>query len=289
MSATVPPGTSGQHTADTGIDTSVPSVARIYDYALGGKDNFQVDREAAQELLQIAPEALLFARENRAFLQRAVRFLAEECGIRQFIDNGSGLPTENNVHQIAQRYQPDSKVVYIDNDPVVLAYGRALLSDDNTTVVCSDLTDPDELLDSEELQWLIDLDEPVAVLYVSVLHCIPDEMEPQRIVSRMLERVPSGSYLLLSHIVADDDAVAAEFTKKMTERTSWGRVRKPEEVTAYFTGLELIEPGLVNVVDWRPDPQAQAWTVGDSPFGEYPADPTGGRKMWELGGIARKP
>lgn len=280
--------TPGPHSTD--VDTTVPSVARIYDYAIGGKDNFQVDREVAQELVRAVPEALLFARENRAFLGRAVRYLAAECGIRQFIDNGSGLPTEHNVHQIAQRADPDARVLYIDNDPVVLAYGRALLADNgNTTVVRADMTRPTEILADQRTDRLIDAGTPAALLYISVLHCIPDEAEPGEVVARLLEAVPSGSYLVLSHIVSDDDAVAAHFTELMTSRTNWGRVRTPTEVARFFEGLDLVEPGLVDVVDWRPDPGEQAWPVESSPFGEFPADPAGPKTLWELGGIARKP
>lgn len=289
MDTPVPPGSGRTPTSDE-IDTAVPSVARIYDYALGGKDNFQVDRELARELTREVPEALLFARENRAFLRRSVRYLAAECGIRQFIDNGSGLPTSDNVHQVAQRHQPDARVVYIDNDPVVLAYGRALLDeDDRTTVLRADMTRPEDFLGDPQVGKLIDFDEPVAVLYVSVLHCIPDDAGPAEVVARLLDAVPSGSYLLLSHIVSEDDDVAARFTEQMTGRTNWGRVRRPEEVARFVEGMDLVPPGLVNVVDWHPDPDEQAWPVLGSPFGEYPADPAAPRVMWELGGIARKP
>lgn len=271
------------------VDTSVPSVARIYDYAIGGKDNFEIDRAVAHQLVDVVPEALLFARENRSFLQRAVRYLSEECGVRQFVDNGSGLPTEDNVHQIAQRYQPDSRVVYVDRDPAVLAYGRALLADNgNTEVVHGDMTDVDGVLAGESTRRLIDLTQPVAVLYVSVLHCIPDSAGPGDVVARLLDQVPSGSYLLLSHIVSDDAVVAEEFTTLMTTRTDWGRVRTPQEVTGLFEGLELVEPGLVDVVDWRPDADQQAWSY-ESPFGEFPRPPVQNKKLWELGGIARKP
>ncbi|MGP4015906.1 SAM-dependent methyltransferase [Saccharopolyspora sp. 5N708] len=272
------------------VDPTVPSVARIYDYAIGGKDNFKVDRDVAQALVAQVPEALLFARENRSFLRRAVRFLAAECGIRQFIDNGSGLPTADNVHQIAQRSEPDARVVYVDNDPVVLAYGRALLAEDgNTAVLHADMTAPVEIVADDRTQQLIDFTERTAVLYVSVLHCIPDDAAPAEVVARMLDAVPSGSYLVLSHIVSDDAAAAARFTEFMTSTTTWGRVRSPQEVAELFDGLELLEPGLVDVVDWRPDAAEPVWSVTDSPFGEFPPDPVGPKTLWELGGIARKP
>lgn len=287
------PGTPSSEHAGTGgaaVDPTVPSVARIYDYAIGGKDNFKVDRDAAQAIVAEVPEALLFARENRSFLRRAVRFLAAECGIRQFIDNGSGLPTADNVHQIAQRCEPGARVVYVDNDPVVLAYGRALLADDgNTAVLQADLALPERIIADARTRQLIDFTEPTAVLYVSVLHCIPDEAAPGEAVARMLDAVPSGSYLVLSHIVSEDREAAARFTEFMTSSTTWGRVRSPQEVAEIFDGLELLEPGLVDVVDWRPDPEEPVWSVTDSPFGEFPVDPVGPKKLWELGGIARKP
>ncbi|QUH02230.1 SAM-dependent methyltransferase [Saccharopolyspora erythraea] len=287
-----PETSSSQHSGPPGtaVDHSVPSVARIYDYAIGGKDNFKVDRDVAQALVAEVPEALLFARENRSFLRRAVRFLAAECGVRQFIDNGSGLPTADNVHQIAQRCEAGARVVYIDNDPVVLAYGRALLADDgNTAVLQADMTAPDKIIADARTRQLIDFTEQTAVLYVSVLHCVPDEAAPRDVVARMLDAVPSGSYLVLSHIVSDDREAAERFTKFMTSSTAWGRVRSPQEVAEIFDGLELLEPGLVDVVDWRPDSSEPVWSVTDSPFGEFPADPEGPKKLWELGGIARKP
>ena len=272
------------------VDHTVPSVARIYDYAIGGKDNFKVDRDVAHALVAEVPEALLFARENRSFLRRAVRFLAAERGIRQFIDNGSGLPTADNVHQIAQRCEPGARVVYIDNDPVVLAYGRALLADDgNTAVLQADMTSTERIIADTRTRQLIDFAEPTAVLYVSVLHCIPDEASPREVVEQMLDAVPSGSYLVLSHIVSYDRDAAERFTEFMTSSTTWGRVRSPQEVTKIFDGLDLVEPGLVDVVDWRPDSTEPVWSVTGSPFGEFPADPVGPKKLWELGGIARKP
>lgn len=271
------------------VDTSVSSVARIYDYAIGGKDNFEIDRRVANELVKYVPEALLFARENRSFLRRAIKYLADECGIRQFIDNGSGLPTEDNVHQIAQRSGSEARVLYIDNDPVVLAYGRALLAENgNTQVVQGDMADVDGIFAGEQARHLIDFSQPTAVLYVSVLHCIPDSARPGEVVERLLDRVPSGSYLLLSHIVSEDEEAARQFTEFMTSKTTWGRVRTPDEVASYFEGLELVEPGLVDVVNWRPDPDEPAWSY-ESPFGEFPQPEVGNKKLWELGGIARKP
>ena len=277
-----------QQAASPEVDTSVPSVARIYDYAVGGKDNFEVDRAAKREMIGGAPEMLRVAQENRAFLGRAVDFLAREAGVRQFIDNGSGLPTARNVHQVAQEANPDARVVYVDNDPVVLAYGRALLAENgNTTVQQADMAAPEEILRSPRTTELIDFDQPVAVLYVSVLHCLPDEAHPQDAVRRLLAAVPSGSYLLLSHIVSEDRQAADYLTEFMNSRTTWGRVRTPEEASRCFDGLELVEPGLVDVADWRPDPD-QPVSFG-SHFGDFEVREEGEKKLWELGGVARKP
>ncbi len=164
--------------ADT-IDVTIPSVARMYDYYLGGKDNYAVDRAACEELDQVVPSTRALAVNNRRFLRRVVRWLAEEQGVRQFIDHGSGLPTQDNVHEVAQRVAPDARVVYIDNDPIVLAHGRALLEENrNTAVIQADMRDTDGILGHPEVTRLIDFDRPVAALFVSVLHCIPDEDDP---------------------------------------------------------------------------------------------------------------
>lgn len=287
------PGAAGNEppTLPPEVDTSVPSVARIYDYAVGGKDNFRVDRDATYAMLQGVPDIITTARDNRAFLGRGVRYLAREAGIRQFIDFGSGLPTQLNVHQVAQQENSAGHVVYVDNDPVVLAHGRALLTDDQrTTVIQADMARPAAVLEHDDTRRLIDFaHEPVAVLYVSVLHCLPDEAEPQQAVATMLDAVPSGSYLMMSHLVSDD-ADAAEFlTRFMNEQTTWGRVRTEAEVTALFDGLEVVEPGLVNITRWRPSEQEPAMHT-DALFDyEIPARPELENKIWEFGGIARKP
>ncbi|GAB2661999.1 SAM-dependent methyltransferase [Saccharopolyspora gloriosae] len=270
------------------VDTSVPSVARIYDYAVGGKDNFRVDREATHAMLDGVPDIVATARANRAFLGRGVRYLAREAGIRQFIDFGSGLPTQLNVHQVAQRENPEGRVVYVDNDPVVLAHGRALLSEDQrTTVIQADMARPGAVLEDPATRRLIDFDEPVAVLYVSVLHCLPDEARPDRAVAAMLDTVPRGSHLMMSHLVSDDAGAADFLTRFMTEQTTWGRVRSEAEVTAYFDGLDVVAPGLVDITRWRPDAEQRPV---DSPFDhEIPSRPELEGKIWEFGGIARKP
>jgi hypothetical protein len=280
-------------------DLSVPSVARAYDYLLFGKDHYEVDRQMIHQMLKATPDMVWVARENRAYLGRVVRCLAELCGIRQFVDHGSGLPTQDNVHQVAQRHAPDARVVYIDNDPVVLAHGRALLAEDeSTTVITADLAHPDDILGNPEVQRLIDFTQPVGLLYISVLHCIPDSDDPWGVVKRMLDAVPSGSHLAISHLVSDDDQAAAEVTRLANQAMRWGRVRRPDEVHRFFEGLEVVEPGLGNCAEWRldlgpallprpdvkpdEDTWGQAWR--DDALKGLPA-----RKLWEEGGVARKP
>jgi len=252
------------------------SVARMYDAALGGKDHYQIDLDANEALMKVSPEIISEARSNRAFLGRVVHFLAAEAGIRQFLDLGSGLPTQNNVHQVAQRVDPAARVVYVDNDPLVLTHGHALLAENaSTTVITADMREPEAILDHPGLREHLDLSVPTAVLFVSVLHCIPDEADPQHSVSTLLGAFPSGSYLALSHLVSEDEAAGAAFTETVRAHAEWGRVRTPKETREFFSGLEPVEPGLLDVRQWRPD--------ADSP----PPEPD--RKVWEFGGVARKP
>ncbi|MYV99369.1 SAM-dependent methyltransferase [Streptomyces sp. SID3343] len=259
------------------IDQSVPSVARMYDYYLGGKDNYQVDREASDQLSIAAPGTRALAVNNRRFLQRAVRVLAGEYGIRQFVDHGSGLPTQDNVHQIAQRIDPQSRVVYIDHDPIVLAHGRAILADnEQTTVVNADFRDTDAILGHSDVAKLIDLDQPVAALFLSVLHCIPDSDDPAALVRRVVDRMAPGSFVVISHLVSADPEVRVRLSDFMLGATqgNWGRVREAADVQGYFGDLELLSPGLVEVSTWRPD-----GTPG----------PTQETAEWiEFGGVARK-
>ncbi|MGW7521124.1 SAM-dependent methyltransferase [Streptomyces sp. NPDC054796] len=246
----------GEKSDSAGIDATTASVARMYDYYLGGTDNFAVDREACAALSEIAPSTQALARNNRLFLQRAVRTLAREYGVRQFLDHGSGLPTRSNVHQVAQGVDPAAKVVYVDNDPIVLAHARSLLdANDRTTVIGQDMRDPDAILDHPEAQALLDYSRPVAVLFVSVLHCLPDTDEPAGILHRIISRLAPGSFLVLSHLVSEDDQVRRQTTELMLSVTGgrWGRVREPREVEVYFTGLDPLPPGLVEVSTWRPD------------------------------------
>ncbi|ONK10056.1 SAM-dependent methyltransferase [Streptomyces sp. MP131-18] len=264
--------------ASAEVDVNVPSVARIYDYALGGKDNYAVDRQAFDQIEAAAPSTRPLALNNRRFLQRAVRILAEDYGVRQFLDHGSGLPTQDNVHQIAQRVDPDAHVVYIDNDPIVLAHGRALLEENaNTAVLKADFRDTEGIFASPEVSRLIDLDQPVAALFVSVLHCIPDADDPAGLVRRIAERLPSGSFLVINQLVSEDAALREEITDFMATATqgNWGRVRRQHDVQRYFEGLEILDPGLVEISTWRPDTDLGPKQQTDE---------------WiEYGGVARKP
>jgi S-adenosyl methyltransferase len=181
--------------APTGVDASMPNFARVYDYLLGGKDNFPVDRATAEQALAVAPELRVMARENRAFLQRAVRFLVAEAGICQLLDIGTGLPTQGSVHEVAQQVAPDARVVYVDADPVVIAHSRAMLaSSDKAAIIQADLRRPEELLDHPELRALIDLGEPVAVLLVAILHGVTDAEDPVGVVTRLRDAMAPGSY-----------------------------------------------------------------------------------------------
>ncbi|MEX5637572.1 SAM-dependent methyltransferase [Parafrankia sp. FMc2] len=242
-----PPGWQPQ-----GIDVSVPSIARVYDAILGGKDNFPVDRAVAEELVAFVPDGREAAIYNRALLGRGVRYLAEQ-GIRQFIDLGSGLPTANNTHQVAQRIVPDARVVYVDNDPIVLAHGRALLAENRyTTVITADVRQPEEILNHPDLRSLIDFDQPVALLMLGIIHHLNDDENPNGLVARYRNAVASGSYLFLTHFV-DHGAETADLQKAILTDLGSGRFRTLEEITAYFGGLELVEPGVVHIPLWRPD------------------------------------
>ncbi len=259
-----------------GIDTSTPSVARMYDYYLGGEDNFAVDREACARLDAAAPSTRALAVNNRRFLVRAVRRLVTEYGIRQFVDHGSGLPTQDNVHQVAQRIDPGARVAYIDYDPIVLAHGRSLLAgSDSATVIGADLRDTAGIVGHPELRRLIDLSRPTAALYLSVLHCVPDADDPGSLLRRMVDAMAPGS-VVVSHLVSDDPDLRRAITDLMLDATcgNWGRVRTVEEVTPWFDGLELLEPGLVEASRWRPDP-------------DDTAQPT--MEWIEFAGVARKP
>lgn len=242
----------------TNIDATVPTAARMYDHYLGGKDNYAADRAACEELDKVVPSTRALALNNRRFLQRVVRTLAQEHGIRQFLDHGSGLPTQDNVHQVAQRVDPSTHVVYVDNDPMVLGHGRALLEqDERTTVIHADLRDTETIFGHEETRRLIDFSQPVAVLFNSVFHCIPDSESdgPRAVVRRVSEHLAPGSFLVMCQLVSEDAGVREFVTDFMDKATQghWGRVRQEQDVAALFDGLEILPPGLVEVSSWRPD------------------------------------
>ncbi|GAA3441674.1 SAM-dependent methyltransferase [Planomonospora venezuelensis] len=242
--------------APAGIDPTIPSVARMYDYYLGGKDNFASDRAAAEKIISIIPESRANARANRAFLRRAVAEIAGQ-GVRQFLDIGSGLPTQENVHQVAHRIIPDAKVVYVDNDPIVMAHGRALLEDNpHTVVVQADMREPKALLDHPEIRANIDFDRPVAVILLAMLHFVPDDADASAIVAAVREKLVPGGYLVLSHVHAGD--MPAEDHARATNvyrSTATGSVttRGPAHLASYTEGLEVLDPGIVPVRSWRPE------------------------------------
>lgn len=235
-----------------GIDVSVPSVARVYDAILGGKDNFPVDRAIAEELVAFMPDGREAAIYNRAVLGRGVRYLAEQ-GIRQFIDLGSGLPTARNTHQVAQEVIPEARVIYVDNDPIVLAHGQALLAENQyTTVITADVRQPEEILSHPDLRSLIDFDQPIGLLMLGIIHHLNDEEDPGGLVARYRNAVAAGSYLFLTHFV-DHGTQTDDLQKALLTDLGTGRFRTLEEITAYFDGLELVEPGVVYNPLWRPD------------------------------------
>ncbi|HTV99286.1 MAG TPA: SAM-dependent methyltransferase [Streptosporangiaceae bacterium] len=244
------------------FDTSVANQARIYDYLLGGKDNYAADREAVDAVLKIAPEMGFTARANRAFLGRAVRYLAVEAGIRQFLDIGTGIPTAGNTHHVAQAAAPESRVVYVDYDPIVLAHARALLTSSEagaTEYIDADLRDTDTIL--LRAGRLLDFTQPVAVTMLFILHAIADEDDPHAIVATVLDALPPGSYLALSHLGSDifDEEAQQGFQNivgRMSQQQYTGRNR--EQMLRFFKGMELVEPGLVRIEEWRPDPGSVA-------------------------------
>ncbi|MFJ6017296.1 SAM-dependent methyltransferase [Streptomyces sp. NPDC092952] len=257
----MPPGeTCGRERGEPLIlDLSKPSVARMYDHLLGGTDNYQVDRDACAELLRMAPSTRDLALVNRAFLVRAVRYLADR-GVRRFLDHGSGLPTSPNVHEIAQAVDPSCEVVYIDNDPVVAAHGNMSLAEDpsTTAVLEADMRETEKIFESPQVKRLLRGQQPVAALFVSVLHCIPDSDDPWRLIRRVAERLPAGSYMVISQLASDDADLRDRITRFMAESTgnNWGDVRSFSEVNRFFTDLELLEAKEqkpVEVSRWRPD------------------------------------
>jgi hypothetical protein len=239
--------------APPGIDVSKPSIARAYDVVLGGKDNFAIDRAVVGEMLKIVPQLPEVAAYNRQILIRGVRYLVEEAGIRQFMDLGSGLPTRENTHQVAQRSAPDARVVYIDNDPIVLVHGRALLAEnENTAVITADLRDPKAVLADPQVNRLIDFSQPVGVMLVGILHHLHDNEDPEGVVKAYMDAVPSGSHLFMTSFCASFPE-AAELEETYLSVLGTGRFRPLEELQEFFGDLEMIEPGLVSLPEWRPE------------------------------------
>ncbi|MET8861871.1 SAM-dependent methyltransferase [Nonomuraea sp. NPDC004580] len=249
-----------------GFDPNTPSVARLYDYYLGGKDHFPADREAAEQILQVAPELRAAARANRAFLGRAVRHLAE-TGITQFLDIGTGLPTQGNVHEVAKKVVPDAKVVYVDRDPVVLVHARALLADQggDTTVIEADLRDPAAILAHPGVRQTIDFSKPVGLLLVAILHFITEAERPDEILATLRDALAPGSYLVLSHGTSDARAAAVDRGTQVYQSASAPlTLRGRERIRELFDGFTLIDPGLVWLPEWRPE-QADVIDFVDDP------------------------
>ncbi|HEY0543722.1 MAG TPA: SAM-dependent methyltransferase [Actinoallomurus sp.] len=254
------------------IDSTVPHSARIWNYWLGGKDNYAVDRQAGEEFCEIFPGMVDVARAVRYFLGRAVRYLAGEAGIRQFLDIGTGLPTVDNTHEIAQRIAPESRIVYVDNDPLVLAHARALLTSTPpgaTDYIDADLRDPDTILDAAART--LDFSQPIGLMLLGVMAHIRDD-EARPILDRLLDALPSGSHLVLSDGTNTDKAREEAHRRYNSGGAVPYLLRSPEQIAGFFDGLELLEPGVVSVSQWRPDP---------SPFGP-PA------KVSTFGGVARR-
>jgi S-adenosyl methyltransferase len=259
-----------------GFDARVAHPARVYDYWLGGKDNFAADRIAGEETIAAYPAIRASARANRAFLARSVRYLAAEAGIRQFLDIGTGLPTASNTHEVAQAVAPESRVVYVDNDPLVLAHARALLTSSGAGVTAyldADLRDVDALLG--QAAATLDFGQPVGVMLLAILHYIPDLDQARRIVARLVEAIPSGSFVVISHAASDISPEAmAEMIKRMNRHLAEGNHvgRTRGVVESFFSGLELLPPGVVKVTQWRPASDVEA---------------EGPTSLW--GGVGRKP
>jgi hypothetical protein len=260
-----------------GVDTSKANIARVYDYWLGGNHNFLADQDAARVMIAVEPNTRAVARANRAFLGRAVRYLAEQAGIRQFLDIGSGIPTAQNVHQVAQQAAPESRVVYADIDPVAVAHSRLLLQDNpGAAVIQADLREVEAILAAPETQLLIDFSQPVAVLLVAVLHFIPDDADPWQIVATLRDALAPGSYLVVVHGTSESrpdihDAFETAYTSRVAASLF---LRRRPDVLRFFDGFSLIDPGLVYLPEWRPDPSD-----------DVPEDP---RKFWGLVGVGRR-
>ena len=264
------------------IDISKPNIARVYDCFLGGKDNFAADREFVRQSLEVTPKAPLAARVNRVFLRRAVQYLAAEVGLTQFLDIGSGLPTQGNVSEVAHAIDPAIHVVHVDNDPIVYTHSKALLSDKFTTdIVIGDVREPAKILADPDVLRLIDFDGPVGLLLLAVLHHVEDADDPGRIAAQLRDAMPPGSYLALSsfHLPGPElpevRAQSIEGEKLLLGTLGSGRWREGEEIKSWFGDWELLEPGVVPLPDWRPEPGIEV--LRDEFYHGF------------VGGVARKP
>ena len=254
------PAGGGPAAAAVEFDTSVAHPARIWDYFLGGKDNFAADRAAAQGVLEVMPTMAMVARAGRAFLAAAVHYLAASQGISQFLDIGTGLPTANNTHEVAQRADQQARIVYVDNDPIVLAHARALLTsgpDGKTAYVDADIRDTDRIL--AEAARTLDFSQPVAVMLLAVLHFVPDADDPYKITLRVMEALPSGSFLAVSHASSDiETGLVAAGTERYNQRSVVSITpRTRAQVTRFFDGLDIVDPGVVPLGHWHPGPLQQ--------------------------------
>jgi hypothetical protein len=254
---------------------SVAHVARVYDYLLGGKDNFAADREAAEQAMRINPDIVFTARANRAFLVRTTSYLARQAGLRQFLDIGTGMPTNRNIHEVAQSIAPRSRVVYVDHDPIVLTHARALLTsapEGVTDYLEADLREPGKIL--AEAAQTLDFSRPVAIMLIAVLHLILDRDDPYDLVGQLVDAAVPGSYVVISHAASDlDTGAMISMTNRLNELMAQQAVpRTHREVAAFFAGLDLVEPGLVRIPEWRPASvsdtavRAQMWgAIGRKP------------------------
>jgi hypothetical protein len=248
--------------------------ARIYDYILGGKDNYEMDRQAGDASLGVWPALRIHMQANRAFMHRAGRFLAAERGIRQFLDIGTGIPTKPNLHEVVQAVAPDARIVYVDNDPIVLAHARALMTstpEGRTAYIDGDMRDPDGILDAPQLRETLDLDQPIGLLLIAMLHFIEDDDEALRVTRRVVDILPSGSYFAAT--IATDEFAPEPLAKVREQYHAHGetlRWRTKEQAQRFFEGIELEEPGLVQMHKWRPDP-VDVGRIADSDIAMYGA------------------
>lgn len=262
--------------APDGVDISKPNMARSYDYWLGGSHNFAIDREYGRQVMAMLPEVRLIAQANRAFMQRVVRFMLD-VGVTQFLDIGSGIPTLGNVHEVAQRIDPQARVVYVDIDPIAVAHSQQILAgNDNGTAIQEDLCNVDAILSHRSTRAMLDFDKPLCVLMVSVLHVVPDSADPYGRLEQYRQALAPGSYLALTHGTADRRAEEMRATEEFSKRTPTpGNLRSHAQIEKFFNGFELIHPGLVWVTQWRPE----------SPD-EIDEDP---ERMTFYAGVGRKP